>query len=177
MTGKVLLPGSTNRGLYKKTNIQQMEIPVDITLNVAAVSTAVGFGTVVLADLPEGNLLLLGCVASLAFAAGADTSLVDAWDGDFGLGTTAADDATITGADVDILPSSAIKAVASTKDVATIRVTSTTTEQGAIFDNTANTIDLNLNVVVDADDITDDEDADLAVTGTVSIAFLILGDD
>ena len=47
----------------------------------------------------------------------------------------------------------------------------------AILDNTAGDLELNLNVLLDADEVTNGEDSVVTVTGTVDVAYIVLGDD
>ena len=67
----------------------------------------VAYGSQKLYDFPQGLIGVLGCLADLALtksSAGVDAD----WNGDFGVGTAAADnDATLSGAEQDIIPSTA----------------------------------------------------------------------
>lgn len=169
------LPRSLARGSRARQEIVKQRVAVsDVVVTVSAVGTAVGFGSAVIGGLPEGNILLLGTVANLAFTgSGSDAALVDDWEGDFGIGTTPADDATISGTDVDIIGSTAI-GPATAEAIATVRATNATT---AIIDNTAGDAELNLNLLVDASDMTDDEVSDITVSGDFWIIYTVLGDD
>lgn len=168
------LPRSLSRGPRARQEIVKQRIAVDTTVTVAAVSTAIGFGSAVVGGLPEGNLLLLGVVANLAFAgSGSDANLVDDWEGDFGLGSTPADDATISGTDVDLIASTAI-GPATGEAIGTVRATNASS---AILDNTADDLEMNLNLLVDAADITDDASVDITVTGDIWVVYTVLGDD
>lgn len=148
-----------------------------ITLRAEAMTvdgaTGVGFGTLVAGQLPEGNILFQGCVAYLSFAgSGADAGLADTWAGDYGIGTTPASDGTISGADVDIVASTALAA-------ATAEVSPSTRGTGvtqAIFDNTAGTLEVNVNLLVDDADISADDVA-ITVTGTIEMLYSKVLDD
>ena len=135
-------------------------------------ATGVGVGTAVIAGLPEGNILLLGAVVYASVSGPTDAGLVDTWEGDFGIGTTPADDATITAGDVDVIASTALAA-------ATAEVSPRTRAVNAgqsIIDNTAGDLELNLNVLVDDDDISADGIACTA-DGEVRLCYVVLGDD
>lgn len=170
------LPRSLSRaGAHRRETIIKRTIPVrDLVVTVSSTGAAIGFGDGLISDFEEGNILLLGAVANLSFAgSGSDANLADDWEGDFGIGTTPADDATITGTDVDIIPSTAIGPASS-------EVISTT--RGALgtplmFDNTDGSLEINLNILIDAVDITDDESVNITVNGELYIAYIPLGDD
>lgn len=139
-------------------------------------AAGVGFGTLVAGGFPEGNILFLGAACSLSFAgSGADAGLVDTWAGDFGVGTTPASDGTITGGDVDILPTTAL--AAATAEVSPItQARSTQSENAAIFDNTAGDLEINLNLLIDDVNISVDN-VPITVTGFISLAYCVLGND
>ena len=47
----------------------------------------------------------------------------------------------------------------------------------AVIDNTDGSGELNLNVLLDADEVTDGETLNVSVTGTLDVAYTVLGDD
>jgi hypothetical protein len=166
------LPRSLSRGAVQHGDIIKKTIAVDKTIDVVAVSTAIGFGSAVLDGLPEGNILWLGGVANLQFTS-LDANIVDAWDGDFGIGSTPASDATITAADVNLQASAEL--------LATLAVEPLTRYAGVVvpflLDNTDGSLEINLNLLVDAADITDDTTGQVRVEGDYSFAYIVLGDD
>lgn len=168
------LPRSLSRGNAHLQTVSKIKVAVDHTVTVSATGAAIGFGSVVLSGLPEGQLKMTAAACKLDFSgSGADANLTDTWSGDFGIGTTAADDATITGTDVDVIASTALgPAVAEVAPTA-----NAINGSSAVFDNTEADLELNLNVLVDAADITDDESVDLTVTGVVEFIFVTLLDD
>jgi hypothetical protein len=135
-------------------------------------STAVGAGTVVLGGLPQGNILLLGGVGYLQFSSAAAAVATD-WEGDFAIGTTADANSTLAAGDVDIIASTEIGA-ATSKVSPLIRCTRTT---AAVIDNTANDLELNLNVLTDDNDVTDVTAAAFLVNGYLDLVYIVLGDD
>lgn len=157
------------RGTLKKAFVLSTE-----TISVVG-ATGVGFGTLVLGGLPEGNLVMLGAVANISFSGtGSDANLGDTWSGDFGIGTTPASDGTLGGGDDDIIASTAIGA-ATAEVIAQARYTSALADHGAIVDNTAGTAEINLNLLIDDADI--GGTSVITIAGTVDIAYMILGDD
>lgn len=138
--------------------------------------TGIGFGSAVIGNLPEGNLLFQGAVVYMTFAgSGSDADLVDTWQGDFSVGTTPADDGTLTAGDVDILASTPL--VAATAEVSPrTRIASLDADVGVILDNTDRSLELNLNLLIDDADIGADGVA-ITATGELHLVLAVLGDD
>jgi len=168
------LPRSLSRGDKRKQEMVKERIVISGTVSVVAVSSAVGFGTLVIGDFPEGNILFLGSVAYLNFSGtGSDANLTATWDGDFSIGTGPDANGALPGIEVDIIASTALgPAVA---EIAPL-VRATNAAQ-AIFDNTDGSLEINLNVLLDANAITDDETVVLTVTGELFLCYTVLGDD
>lgn len=136
-------------------------------------ATGVGWGTAVIGDLPEGNILFLGAAAYLQFTkAAAATGIQAAFDGDYSIGTTPTADASLAGTEVNIIASAALgAATAGVSPVA--RGTGST---AVLLDNTDGSLELNLNLLIDDANISAD-DQDLTVSGVVDIAYIVLLDD
>lgn len=168
------LPRSMSRGSAARQEVIKQNFVLNQVVAVSAAGIAVGFGTVVIGDLPEGNILLLGAVAYLSLAgSGADANLTATWDGDFSIGTTATTDVTLDTTDVNIIPSTALGAA--TAEVSP-RVRSVNATQ-AILDNTDGSLELNLNVLIDAADITDATSVNLTASGVLQLAYIVMLDD
>jgi hypothetical protein len=168
------LPRSMSRGDKIRQELVKETITVSGTVTVSATGAAIGYGSLVISGLPQGNILFLGAAAYIGLAgSGSDANLADTWSGDYGIGTTPADDATITGTDVDIIPSTAVGAATAEVIAETRGVNSTQ----AMFDNTDGSLELNLNVLIDAANITDDESVDLTASGKLALAYIVLLDD
>lgn len=137
--------------------------------------SGIGWGTTRIGGLPEGNICFLGAVAYAIFDENGHANIIDTFDGDFSVGTTPADDGTLTAGDVDIIPSTAMTtAVAGVtpEDRATHAVAVT----GTVYDNTAGDLELNLNVLID--DLSIDADAvPLLATYRLELSYVVLGDD
>lgn len=158
------------RGVIKDTFVLDA---LAITVDGAA---GVGVGTVALGDLPEGNVLFLGAVGYMEVSGpGASANLVDTWSGDFGVGTTPADDATITAGDIDIVGSTALGPAVAEVSPRT-RGISVNADTGEVHDNTDGSLELNLNVLVDDADIDADGIA-CTVTGILQISYVMLLND
>ena len=168
------LPRSMSRGSASRQEIIKQNFVIDSTVDVTATSTAVGFGTTVIGDLPEGNILLLGAACYLSLAgSGADDDLAATWDGDFSIGTTATADVTLSGTDVDIIASTSLGAA--TAEVSP-RVRAVNATQ-AILDNTDGAMELNLNVLIDAANIVDDTTVTLTASGVLQLVYVVMLDD
>jgi len=162
------------RGGYQAQVVSKLRVGIDHTVTVTATGAAIGFGSVVLSGLPEGQIKMLGAAIAVTFSgSGADANLADTFDGDFGVGTTPAGDATITGTDVNVIASTALGAA--TAEVSPLKNVINGTD--AVFDNTAADLELNLNVLIDAANITDDTSVDLQAQGVIEFTFITLLDD
>lgn len=167
---------SISRGPASKRPITNTTIKVNTTVTVSAAGAAVGFGTTLIGSFPEGNVMLLGAVASLSFSAVTTANagnVIAAFNGDFAIGSLADANGTLAGNEINIISSTALGPAAA-------KVTPYTRGTGVnldVLDNTAKTLGLNLNVLVDAADITDSTSVTLTVVGTVDLAYVVLGDD
>ena len=172
------LPRSLSRGDVQRQEVIKQAIVINNSLDITGVDAAVDAGTFVISGLPQGNLLFLGAVAYVQVDAGSDVHVIDNWDGDFGIGTIPNADTDLGDAgDDDIIPSTALSAGASDKLAPSTRGASTTTEHGLIIDNTDGSLELNFNLLIDDNVITDTEDGTFAVTGVLHLAYIVLGDD
>jgi hypothetical protein len=168
------LPRSLSRGVAQRQDIIKQTININHAVSVTAVGAAVGFGTSVIGDLPEGNILFLGAVGYVQLSgSGSDANLDAAWDGDFSVGTAPTADVTLSGAEVDILASTALGAA--TAEVSP-RVRAVNATQ-SILDNTDGAMELNLNVLVDAANIVDGATVNLTARGILQIAYVVMLDD
>jgi len=151
-------------------------IPVNHSIDSVTVTTAIGFGSVVIGDFPEGNILLLGALANLTFTGPTSADLVDTWEGDFGIGSTPSSDATISAGDEDLVAETAL--AAATAEVSpTTRGVSIPGTAGVVLDNTDGSLEVNLNLLVDAADQTDDTTVAITAVGDVYLSYVVLGDD
>lgn len=168
------LPRSMSRGAASRQEVIKQNFVLGGTVDVTATGAAVGFGTSVIGDLPEGNIMILGAVMYLSLAGtGADADLTATWDGDFSVGTTPTADVTLDGTDVNIIPSTALGAA--TAEVSP-RVRAINATQ-AILDNTDGSLELNLNVLIDAANIVDDATVTLTASGVLQLAYIVMLDD
>lgn len=167
------LPRSLSRG-GNKSSVRRLDLKFkDVAISVAGTS-GVGWGTAVIGDLPEGNILLLGAVAYAQFTGPTSANLVDTFDGDYGIGSTPADDATITNGDVDIIQSTALGAA--TAEVSPrARGTSTGATAGVVLDNTDGSLEVNLNLLIDDANISGT--VAMTATGVLFLSYVVLGDD
>ncbi len=168
------LPRSMSRGNPLKQEVmRQVFTAEDLAITVDG-ATGVGWGTAVLGDLPAGNILLLGAVSYLSFTT-ASASVQAAFDGDYSIGTAPTADASLSGSEVDIVPSTALGA-ATAKVSPRARGVSTTSLNGAILDNTDGSLELNLNLLIDDANISADDVA-FTADGELILLYAVLGDD
>jgi len=166
------LPYTMSRQPAAPAPIKKQLIQLNATA-MAIANGAPGFGTVVIGDFPDGNILFLGAVSYLQITS-ADADLTATFDGDYSIGTTPTADNAIAGTDADIIPSTALGA-ATAKLSPWVRGASTDALGGGIFDNTDGSLELNLNLLID--DAAISAAVDLTVSGWVQIAYIVLGDD
>jgi hypothetical protein len=146
-----------------------------LTLTSAQVTVAnttdASFGGLKLYDFPEGRLLVLGCTADLDFDwAGEDISATGS--GDFALGTTITADATLSGTDADLLPSTAM----TDPFVAGVGEGKGALAASAQFDGTTTAKDANINIIIDDAAVANGASDVVSVTGTITIVWVNLGD-
>lgn len=144
------LPYSHTRGDFAGGSGQSEVIrmaALPITIDGA---TGVGWGTVPIGDFPAGDIVFLGAVCYMqVVGAGAQAGLVDTWVGDYGVGTTPADDGTITAGDVDLIPSTALAAATAEVSPRTRGTQADGALAGTVFDNGSGALEINANVLVD----------------------------
>jgi hypothetical protein len=155
--------------------VRRFRYPVrNVSVTVAAAAAGVGFGTVVIGDLPEGNLLSIGGGGYLSFST-ADTDLTATWNGDYSVGTSPDADGTLAGAEINLLTSQPIGPAVARVSLNNRNMSAA--DASEVFDNTDNAMEVNLNVLVDAADITDAQSAVLTVNGFIDLVFIVIGDD
>lgn len=167
------LPRSHQRGAVGSMPIRKMSIPIralPITVNGV---TGIGFGSVSLGSLPQGNLLYLGAVAYLRFST-ADAGVIAAFTGSYGLGTGVNADTALAGTDADLIPATTISA-ATAQVSPVVRGASTDALGGGVIDNTDTTLNINLNLLID--DASISAAAPFTVDGVVYVSLIVLGDD
>lgn len=148
----------------------------DLTMIIDA-AVGNGFGTLVLGDWPEGNVVLMGAVGYFEFkGSGADADLSDTWQGDYSIGTVPSTaDAPLTGNLGDIMQSAALAAATAEVSPRT-RNTHFAADIGEVHDNTDGSLELNLNLLIDDANIAG-ADTVITVNGELHLVFLMLGDD
>lgn len=136
------------------------------------------WATLIVGDFPEGNILFLGAVAYFTFAgSGADGDLADTWEGDFAVGTTpSTDDTTPLATTMDDITATQAIPAATAEVSPRARGVSLVADTGLIYNNTDGSLELNLNMLVDAADISGD-DSVLTIDGELYIVYVVLGDD
>jgi len=146
-------------------------------MDITGVAAAVDAGTFILGDLPEGNILFLGAIASVIVSAVDADVLID-WAGDYGIGTIPNADLDLADAgDDNIITSTALLADTGLKVTLATRGQSLDADNAVILDNTDGSLELNFNLLVDDNFITDAAVGTFTVTGNVQLVYVVLGDD
>lgn len=132
----------------------------------------VAFGSLKIFDFPQGSVVIQGATANLAVtktSAGVNAT----WNGDFGVGTTAADNTnTLSSTEQNIIPTTptpaAVAGVTSAKGRSTASVT---------LDGTTTAVDAYINFLVDdANQDVTTTPCNLILNGTVTILWANMGD-
>lgn len=162
---------SLARGAPQKQAIRRQRVLLTSVALVTSGLSGVGFGSVVIGDLPEGNILFQGAVAYLKFTKNS-AGTIATFAGNYSVGSTPTADATLSSTDADLIGSSAIAAAVAGVSAVTRGVGSTT----VVLDNTDGSLEINLNVNIDDASVSADAQS-FTVTGYVDLVYSILGDD
>lgn len=169
------LPRSMSRGAAQRQEVLKQSIVVEnVALSVAG-ATGVGWATAVIGDLPEGNILLLGAVSYMQFFT-ADANPAATYDGDYAIGTTPTADATITGTDANIIPSTALGAATAKLSPLARGTQADGAFTGVVLDNTDGSLELNLQLLIDDANISANG-VPFTANGVLHLAYIVLGDD
>lgn len=165
------LARSIARGPAAQAPVRKQTITLDAVALSVAGTTGVGFGSAVIGDLPEGNILFLGAVSYMTFTT-ADGDVVATYDGDYSIGTVATADVNVSDSgEADICASAALGAA--TAGVSpTVRSSSATQ---VILDNTDGSLEINLNLLIDDANISGT--GSFTVDGFLVLSYIVLGDD
>lgn len=151
------------QGMVHKTTISLSALLVSIA------SSAIGFGSQKIYDFPDGLISVLGATMDLTITR-TGTEIVAGAAVVAAVGTVAAaDDATLTSTEANIIPSTAYTLVSGTKQASGVATTP------ALFNGTATAIDAILNLAVPDADRSDTAE-NLSITGTIVIHWINLGD-
>lgn len=166
---RTLVSGRRRDILVERRPLQLHKAPLVIT----ATGAGKGFGTMVLGGFPVGDILLLGCSFIYTVEELVPETFLNAdWGMSLGLGTTPTEDASISGTDSNL--SAALSTSASSYVVAPQESYSGQNDAGDIFDNGGGDLEINLNMLVNADDITDDTSATVLITSSGVISYTVL---
>lgn len=166
------LPYSMARGGVQSPITKMVLKPRAVAFNVTAVSTAIGWGTTVLGDFPEGNILIHGVLANLQFTA-SGANVTATFNGNWSLGSAPTADNTLSGSEVNLIASTALGAA--TAKVSPLQRAALATP--LMLDNTDGSLEVNLNFLINAADITDDTTVPVTATGEIYILYTVMGDD
>ena len=135
------------------------------------------YGSLKVYTFPVGVIFHIGSVSNLALTK-SSTGVNADWDGDIALGTVAANNGAtpLAGTEQDLIPNTATPQAVG--GVTTGDADSTTTEAGVVFDGTGGAKEAYLNVLVDdADHDVTGTPCNLIANGTITITWILLGDN
>ena len=165
-------PRSLKRGPETRQELIKKRIVISAEMEFTGVTDTAVFATAVLSDFVEGNVFLLGAVANLTFTGPTSANLTNDYQGDVSIGAAPTADVTLNGAEVNIIPSTAIPAA--TAEVSSVRSTNATP---VVLDNTDGSLEININVSLDANEVTNAEAVTITVTGDLWVVYTMMGDD
>lgn len=165
------LQRSIHRGPGVRQDLQNFALPFSTTITIT--DGAPGFASLVLTDLPEGNILYGGAVVNLTMTS-LDANIIDAFDGDFALGMAPTVAGALTGNEANLTPSTPLVTAVGAESTGN-RAAGANAQNGTIFDNTDSTLEVNLNISLD--DASISADGDVLVEGILFLAYTQLGDD
>lgn len=144
----------------------------DVDVAMADEAGVVAYGSLKIADMPEGVITFLGGVADLDLTKSSAGVNAD-WDGDIGVGTAAADNnATLSGTEQNI-----ITATATPQAVAGVTTGNAYGGTPAVIDGTSTAADVYVNVLVDdADHDVTSTPCNIILNGTIKLTYVVLGD-
>lgn len=157
---------TTGSGPYRRTVLTLTAMPQTIT------NGASEFTGTKIYDFPEGRILILGVIATLAETTTSvlATTITTATAGAYALGTVTASNASLTGTMVNLAPSTAYTSSATINVPGAAAVAALAAS--APFDGTATAIDMFLNNSI----ATNSADGTLTWTGRIEVAWVHLGD-
>lgn len=148
-------------GISRQTVLICEAMPVTV-----ANTTGASFGSQKVYDFPLGRIFVKGVTAYFGTITFGST-IASGGSGDYSMGTTATADATLSGTDINLLPSSAMV------DPFVVRTgysaAGTALAAAAAFDGTATAVDAILNVIIDDADVSDAGTDTAYFTGVIVI--------
>lgn len=167
------LPRSMSRGSALRQAVKKISLKIDHQVSVTAAGAAVGFGTVIVGGLPQSYLKIMSVATQIQFRGPTTANLDDNWDGDFSFGSAPTADVTLAGAEVDLISSTAIGAA--TAELSPV----VTVADGVdlVIDNTDGSLEINLNLLVDAANIVDGSTVIIRARGVIEVVLVTMLDD
>ncbi len=175
--GAVQGTAGTNVAITDKLGVRTVVITGTAVAVTVANSSGVSFGGVTVFTFPEGHIAIHGAVVTTGVSlslpgTGSQAQPLAAGDGgDFAFGTTVAGNGTLTGADVDIIPSTSIDPLSGT-------VTSElAADIAAPYDGSSTATAVFINFIIDTGDVSDGDSETILATFVLEITYSFLGDN
>lgn len=155
-------------GLIHKTKLVLAGLPITV-----GNTTGVSFGGVKVYTFPQGRIFLKGVTVqgiSIGLTNAGNATPIDAADGgDLSMGSTVAGDGTLTGTDVDMLPSTSI-------DPLSDGITDAALAAAAQFNGVSTPVAAWLNMLIDDADVADAASDILEISGTIFLHWELFGE-
>lgn len=160
--------GNATEGGFTKQVLTFKNTPVVLADNAGVVA----YGSLKIFDFPQGSVVIQGATANLVVTK-TSTGVNATWNGDFGVGTAAADNtATLSTTEQNVIPTTATPAAVAGATSAKGRSTA-----AVILDGTTTAVDAYINFVVDdTDHNVTATPCNLILNGTVTILWANMGD-
>lgn len=174
------LPRSLGRADPDTFGVIKKNIALSGVVEVTGADATVESGTFVAGDFPQGNILILGAVAYATIDV-TNAEMIADWAGDYAIGTAGVADGALSGSgEANIIAATAVTADSGLKIATGVKglyPNSTNAMTPLLVDNTDGSLEINFNFLLDDDQVTDTEAVDVTVTGSLHIAYMVLGDD
>lgn len=145
-----------------------------VPISVSATGSAVGFGSAVIGEFPTKQLFIRGSAARLSFVK-QDANIIATWSGDWALGSAPTADAVLTDAtDFDVAGASGGFAIGPAVAGVIAAPAAPARTNIEVVKTWAAADEVNLNLLVDAASITDDETGVVKVYGTIDFMMAVL---
>lgn len=149
--GRGLKRSLRNARLRRVPGTPLYTLAFDKTIVVPDPGAAIAFASAVIGPLPAARLWIGGAAAHVTISNAGGVGLIAAFTGNFSIGSTPTADATLSGTDVDIVPSTVYTAAAGVTPRTSALPASSggiMTNNATFLDNAAGLLELNFNLTV-----------------------------
>lgn len=165
------LKRSTDRGRKAGQAVVKHVIDLDaVPMFKAGSAAGIGFGSVVIGELPVGNIYLFGAALNVGFfPLDFPNGLSSAWDGDFSVGEAENTFTSLSGDEVNIVAKKSIGPAA----FEAIAIGPYSTKGNKFIDNTAGDKAIWFNMLIDDADLNTDTFVDMYLQGDMTLVYSV----